>query len=278
MKSIPQPSLFDGAETPAIYGIFHVPSNRVYVGSAVNCKDRWDAHREALRSCRHTNIYLQRTWSKHGEESFVFRILELVPFKEQLLAREQHWIDFYKSSHRHEGFNLSPTAGSCLGYRRNPESLKPLIFQPCLNCKKVFSRAFYANSRLYCSTKCAANFRESKRQKKECPFCKKMFRNSSRTYCSRSCWLKTLEVKERNCPQCTLSYKPKSPNQIFCSPPCLQASQRRRVKKICELCQKEYEVWPSRVNRSHFCSKECRLEEMTRRPIFMRNKSRGAQK
>lgn len=62
---------------------------------------------------------LQRGWDKYGAEAFSWRILEAVPHRADLLAREQHWMDTLGAADRATGFNLAPKAGSALGVKRS---------------------------------------------------------------------------------------------------------------------------------------------------------------
>jgi len=47
------PSIISG-----IYGIAHIDSIKIYVGSALNIKKRWREHRHYLRLNKHLNPYL----------------------------------------------------------------------------------------------------------------------------------------------------------------------------------------------------------------------------
>lgn len=92
----------------------------MYVGSAVNIKRRWIEHRSYLRGGYHHSRHLQRAWDIHGEDSFVFSVLESVEVK-QLIEKEQHWIDTL-SSYGKGGYNVSPKAASSLGIKRSDET------------------------------------------------------------------------------------------------------------------------------------------------------------
>ena len=117
MTSIPRIST-----TPSIYQIRCLTNGKVYVGSAVNPRNRWMAHRTCLRGGTHHSRYLQHSWDKYGEDAFVFEIIEPVLFTEDLIVREQHWIDVLRAADRKHGFNLSPTAGSTLGVKATNET------------------------------------------------------------------------------------------------------------------------------------------------------------
>jgi len=110
------------SRTPSIYQIRHIASGKVYVGSAANPRKRWSEHRFELQRGTHHASYLQRTWTKYGKEAFVFEILEPVLFVEDLLTREQYWIDTLRAADRQYGYNASPTAGSPLGTKHSAET------------------------------------------------------------------------------------------------------------------------------------------------------------
>jgi group I intron endonuclease len=117
MHSVPNAS--------GVYQILCVPTDKVYVGSAINLARRWREHVLLLRKSRHTNSYLQHAWNKYGEDQFHFSILELVEVSE-LIAAEQKWIDSTGCTRDDTGFNVHVLARSSLGVKRRPESRKKL--------------------------------------------------------------------------------------------------------------------------------------------------------
>jgi group I intron endonuclease len=94
-----------------IYQIRCLPTEKIYVGSAVDFQQRWHQHRLSLRNGRHRNRHLQSAWNKYGEENFVMEILEYASPAE-LLQMEQKWIDLTQCTDKSKGFNLYPVAGS----------------------------------------------------------------------------------------------------------------------------------------------------------------------
>ena len=58
------------ADFSAIYGIRHIASGRIYVGSAVRTNARWRQHRSQLQRGTHHSRYLQAAWSKYGAEPY----------------------------------------------------------------------------------------------------------------------------------------------------------------------------------------------------------------
>jgi group I intron endonuclease len=75
-----------------IYKIINVVSNKFYIGSAVNFSRRKARHFSELRHNKHNNRWLQASWNKHGEQAFIFAIVEEVQDKELLLETENRWL------------------------------------------------------------------------------------------------------------------------------------------------------------------------------------------
>jgi group I intron endonuclease len=108
-------------EVSGIYVIRNTINGKVYVGSAINLRQRWSVHLKMLRQGVHHSPLLQRSWTKYGPDAFVFEVIEHVSDRKDLIAREQHWIDTLKSTDPARGFNAYPIAGSPLGSRRSAE-------------------------------------------------------------------------------------------------------------------------------------------------------------
>lgn len=66
--------------TYSIYGIRNVITGRVYVGKAQQIEHRWTTHRRRLKERRHHNKQLQADWDKHGEQAFVFEVLDRLTY------------------------------------------------------------------------------------------------------------------------------------------------------------------------------------------------------
>ncbi len=103
--------------TSGIYRIVNTINGKLYIGSAVNLRDRKRCHFKELRHNTHRNSKLQHAWNKYGSDNFTFEIIELVLIPELLTAREQYWIDKLKPF-----FNIARIAGSQLGVKRSPET------------------------------------------------------------------------------------------------------------------------------------------------------------
>jgi hypothetical protein len=100
-------------DTSGVYQIRCKSNGKIYVGSAVNLRARWDTHRRDLRRGLHHNPYLQRAWDRCGESGFELVVLEYVEVA-RLLDTEQLWIDLTGCINRCVGYNIKPEA-SCSG-------------------------------------------------------------------------------------------------------------------------------------------------------------------
>ncbi len=100
-----------------IYQIKNLITNKLYIGSAVNFKNRWSKHKSELNKNIHGNKHLQASWNKYGEEAFEFKILEYSETN-KLIEREQIYIDWFKPQ-----YNKCPIAGSPLGRKYSKETL-----------------------------------------------------------------------------------------------------------------------------------------------------------
>jgi group I intron endonuclease len=103
-----------------IYRITCTANGKIYIGSAISLKVRRQHHWNRLKAKAHGNRHLQNAWNKHGPDAFTWDVIEFVA-TEQLIDREQHFIDQFDSCNPRLGFNISPTAGSCLGCKHTDE-------------------------------------------------------------------------------------------------------------------------------------------------------------
>ena len=101
-----------------IYCIINDINNKMYIGSAVNLKNRKEVHISLLKHNKHHSIILQRALNKYGENNFSFELIEYVYEKKNLIEREQLWIDFFKPY-----YNICKIAGSSLGVKRSNEAI-----------------------------------------------------------------------------------------------------------------------------------------------------------
>lgn len=104
-----------------IYKIENKINGKIYVGSSVNITARWRLHKSGLKRGCHDNIYLQRSWNKYGEDKFKFIVLEKVLDKNNLIEREQYYLDLFECYDKINGYNICKNAESSLGFRFSKE-------------------------------------------------------------------------------------------------------------------------------------------------------------
>lgn len=98
-----------------IYKISNTANGKMYIGSAVNLCARLSTHLHTLTNNKHENEYMQNSFNKYGKDKFKFEIVEIVYDTNDLLNREQFWLDHTKSYNRSIGYNILKVAGNCLG-------------------------------------------------------------------------------------------------------------------------------------------------------------------
>ena len=102
-----------------IYMIQNIVNVKRYVGSARDLGKRRNIHFSELRRNCHSNPHLQNAFNKYGQESFVFKMIELCD-EATLLVREQFYLDAYDVVEN--GYNINPNAGSNLGRKFSQEA------------------------------------------------------------------------------------------------------------------------------------------------------------
>lgn len=87
-----------------IYKITNITNGEFYIGSSFRPFERLRQHREALKGGFHANRHLQHIFNKHGSESLVAEIIEVLPeewTRDQVYRREQECLDEMKPSINH---------------------------------------------------------------------------------------------------------------------------------------------------------------------------------
>src|SRR5438034_64741 len=108
----------DLPQTPGIYKIFFISPDKLYIGSAINLRKRYREHMSNLRTGIHKNAHLQRACAKYGLDTLHFEVVEYIEREEDLLEREQHYLDTLKPH-----YNINPSAqNSSLGVKRSLET------------------------------------------------------------------------------------------------------------------------------------------------------------
>jgi len=103
-----------------IYAIINIKTKKFYIGSAMKFSKRKNLHLHNLRKGKHHSKYLQNSYNKHGEDVFVFKVLEYVEDENNLLKVEQKYLDIY--FHTGATYNICSTAGSQFGTKHTTET------------------------------------------------------------------------------------------------------------------------------------------------------------
>lgn len=101
------------SEYPKEAGIYKITCNKngkIYIGKAVNLRNRINNHKNVKRKSKGM-YYFQYALLKHGWESFSVEILETVKDFDKLkdnillLERESYYINLFESTDIHKGYN-----------------------------------------------------------------------------------------------------------------------------------------------------------------------------
>lgn len=104
----------------AVYAIKNTKTGAIYIGGSTNVVARFSTHRVKLRSGKHENSRLQKSWNNDGERSFCFGIVEVIKDHSALCEREQYWIDKFVSMGV-EIYNIALIAGTTTGVHFSDE-------------------------------------------------------------------------------------------------------------------------------------------------------------
>jgi hypothetical protein len=119
-----------------IYIIKNKINDIVYIGSTwQSFYKRFTQHLGELKSNKHKNPYLQNFANKYGNNVFLFEILEIIDVKENLLIREDHWLDVYKDKR----FNINPSATGGIQFTKEIlEKRKNTFIEFSKNCSLFY--------------------------------------------------------------------------------------------------------------------------------------------
>ena len=93
----------------------------IYIGSTSIFSKRKFEHLWRLKKNIHSNPILQNIFNKHGENVITFTIIEEAPL-DDLIVKEQKYIDQYKNDDDLRLINILLIAGSSSGYKPSEES------------------------------------------------------------------------------------------------------------------------------------------------------------
>lgn len=92
--------------TCGIYMIKNKNTGQIYIGQSINIEKRWREHTYGHDS---SNSYIDNAIQKHGNDMFLFSIIEELDNNSSLLdEREKYWISYYNSYKDKSHYNLTP--------------------------------------------------------------------------------------------------------------------------------------------------------------------------
>ena len=109
-----------------VYKITNTLTKKYYIGSAVDLNNRFKCHKQLLKNNKHYNSHLQSSYNKYGKENFIYEIIETNDNKENIIEREQYWIDFLEANNTKKGYNKRITALSNLGIKSSEKTKEKL--------------------------------------------------------------------------------------------------------------------------------------------------------
>ena len=96
-----------------IYLITNLINNKVYVGQSTDIERRWSEHlrsaqpeKYSIRSARDSKTPIHLAMQKYGINNFTLQILEQCQ-RSELDDKEQYWIDYYHSTEKDIGYNIT---------------------------------------------------------------------------------------------------------------------------------------------------------------------------
>ena len=105
-----------------IYQIINLINNKKYIGSSIDVNRRKREHYSKLNRNIHSNKYFQNSWNKYGEENFNFEIIECIENKNDLIIREQYYINLFDTNNKTKGYNIRPNALNNLGFHHSEKT------------------------------------------------------------------------------------------------------------------------------------------------------------
>lgn len=105
-----------------VYAILNTYNSKIYVGQAVDLRNRYENHFYRLKAGTSKNKHLQSAWDLYGEINFRFYILEVCEI-EHLNQKEQTLLDTFFGEF---SYNMCPIANSSLGFKHEESTIQNL--------------------------------------------------------------------------------------------------------------------------------------------------------
>jgi group I intron endonuclease len=92
-----------------LYKILNKNNGKAYIGQTINKPEiRFNYHTSRLKKGTHDNEYLQRSFNKHGIDSFMFYTILKTDDLESLNLYEEQFIKILRATDRNFGYNIRP--------------------------------------------------------------------------------------------------------------------------------------------------------------------------
>jgi group I intron endonuclease len=92
-----------------LYKILNKNTGKAYIGQTINKPEvRFNYHTSRLKNGTHDNEYLQRSFNKHGLDSFMFYTILKTDDIESLNLYEEQFIKILRATDRNFGYNIRP--------------------------------------------------------------------------------------------------------------------------------------------------------------------------
>lgn len=137
-----------------IYKFTNIITGKIYIGSSQNLQKRFFTHLNLLNNNKHHSKHFQNSWNKYGEDNFSYEIIEFVEDLQDLLKREQYYLDKLlfaqdyinkiNSKFIELSYNINPSSSNRLGTIQSLESIqKSILNNP--NRKEILQYDFSGN-------------------------------------------------------------------------------------------------------------------------------------
>jgi hypothetical protein len=107
-----------------VYKIINTVNGKIYVGSSVDIRGRFNSHKSDLRQNKHGNSKLQNAWNKYGEECFVFEIAEECDPQSVRDIEQVYLNEIFSKADKQSFYNLYPNATGLSSEQAREQNLK----------------------------------------------------------------------------------------------------------------------------------------------------------
>jgi group I intron endonuclease len=114
-----------------IYKTTNLINNKVYIGQDINNNNSYIG----------SGTILKNAIKKYGKKNFKKEILENCLTKKELDLREQYWINYYNSTNKKIGYNISNGGGGCVGCKHSVESKEKMSISSSGNKNPMFNKS-----------------------------------------------------------------------------------------------------------------------------------------